>query len=158
LPQGACTSPAASNQVARKLDRRLAGLATKLALAYTRYADDLTFSSGGNDKVGYLLARIRHIVQEEGFALNPKKTRVKRPNARQTVTGLVVNANPGVPRDVIRRLRAILHRARAGGLAAQNRNHEPNFRAWLDGMIAYIAMSRPAVGAKLRRALSEIAG
>ena len=116
LPQGACTSPATSNQIARRLDRRLSGLSAKLGLDYTRYADDLTFS-GGSDfqgKVGYLLARIRHIAQEEGFAVNPKKTRVKRPNARQTVTGLVVNDNPGVPRDIVRRLRAILHRAKDG--------------------------------------------
>ncbi len=160
LPQGACTSPAVSNQIAHKLDRRLTGLSAKLGLDYTRYADDLTISGGKdfNEKTGYLLARIRHIAQDEGFTLNAKKTRVKRPNARQSVTGLVVNANPGVPRDVVRRLRAILHRAKAEGLAAQNRTGEPNFRSWVDGMIAYVAMSRPAVGAKLWAALSEVAG
>jgi retron-type reverse transcriptase len=158
LPQGASTSPAISNQVSRRLDRRLTGLAAKLALAYTRYADDLTFSGGPDcdKKVGYLLARVRHIAQEEGFAVNAKKTRVKRPNARQTVTGLVVNANPGVPRDVVRRLRAILHRARTEGLTAQNRDGHPHFRAWLEGMIAYVAMSRPALGEKLRRAVREV--
>jgi RNA-directed DNA polymerase len=119
----------------------------------------LTFSGGDGlkEKVGYVLARVRHIAGEEGFALNPKKTRVKRRNARQTVTGLVVNGQPGVPRDLVRRLRAILHRAKTEGLAAQNRGGEPNFRAWVEGMIAYIAMSRPAVGAKLRAALREIA-
>ncbi len=160
LPQGACTSPALSNQIARRLDRRLSALSAKLGLEYTRYADDLTFS-GGTDfrgKVGYLLARVRHIAQDEGFAVHPKKTRVRRPNARQTVTGLVVNHSPGVPREVIRRLRAILHRAKAEGLAAQNRGGEPNFRAWVEGMIAYVAMSRPAVGEKLRLALSKVAG
>jgi hypothetical protein len=156
LPQGACASPALSNQIAHKLDRRFAGLAAKLGLAYTRYADDLTFS-GSAVQVGYVLARIRHIAQEEGFAVNAKKTRVKRPNARQTVTGLVVNDKPGVPRDVVRRLRAILHRAKAEGLAAQNRDRAPNFRAWVEGMIAYVAMTRPAVGEKLRTALKGIA-
>jgi retron-type reverse transcriptase len=125
---------------------------------YTRYADDLTISGGGdsNGKVGYLLARVRHIAQDEGFAVNAKKTRIKRSHARQTVTGLVVNNNPGVPRNLTRRLRAILHRAKTEGLAAQNRHGEPNFRAWVEGMIAYIAMSRPAVGEKLRRALSAV--
>ena len=44
LPQGACTSPSLSNQVARRLDRRSRGLADKLGITYTRYADDLTFS------------------------------------------------------------------------------------------------------------------
>jgi len=160
LPQGACTSPALSNQFARRLDRRLSVLSAKLGLNYTRYADDLTFSGGGDGrgKVSYLLARVRHIARDEGFAVNAKKTRGKRPNARQTVTGLVVNHNPGVPREIIRRLRAILHRAKGEGLAAQNRGGEPNFRAWVEGMIAYVAMSRPAVGEKLRLALSQVAG
>lgn len=159
LPQGACTSPALSNQVARRLDRRLAGLATKLGLTYTRYADDLTFSAGPGfrDKVGWLIARVRHIAQDEGFAVNPKKTRVKRPESRQTVTGLVVNAAPAVPRDVVRRIRAILHRAKAEGLEAQNRDRRPNFRGWVKGMIAYIAMARPDVGARLRAALDSLA-
>ena len=75
LPQGACTSPALSNQIARLLDRRLTALAGKLGLAYTRYSDDLTFSAGPGfrDKVGYLMARVRHIAEDEGFAVNPKK-------------------------------------------------------------------------------------
>ncbi len=158
LPQGACTSPAISNQIACKLDRRLTGLAMKLGVLYTRYADDFIFSAAKtfNDKIGYLLARIRHIAQEEGFSLNPKKTRVKRANARQSVTGLVVNDKPNVPRDVLRRLRAILHRAKTEGLAAQNREGVPNFRAWLEGMIAYVAMARPDMGAKFRQALDEL--
>lgn len=158
LPQGACTSPAVSNQIARRLDRRLTGLSAKLGLMYTRYADDLTFSAGPGfrEKVGYLLARVRHIAQDEGFVLNPKKTRVQRPSARQSVTGLVVNATPAVQRDVVRRLRAILHRAKSEGLAVQNRENHPNFRAWVEGMIAYISMVNPAAGAKLRAEFAQV--
>jgi retron-type reverse transcriptase len=158
LPQGACTSPAISNQIACRLDRRLDGIAKKLGFTYTRYADDLTFSAGPGfrDKVGYLMARIRHIAGDEGFTVNPKKTRVQRPNARQTVTGLVVNVAPAVPRDVVRRLRAILHRAKTEGLAAQNRIGHPDFRGWVEGMIAYIAMTKPTTGEALRAALVEV--
>lgn len=156
LPQGACTSPKISNQVSRRLDRRLAGICAKLGFTYTRYADDLTFSAGPGhrEKVGYLLARVRHIAADEGFKLNPKKTRVQRPETRQTVTGLVVNVAPAVPRDVVRRLRAILHRAKAEGLAAQNREGHPDFRGWVEGMIAYVAMVKPDAGLKLRLALA----
>ena len=70
LPQGAPTSPALSNQVARKLDKRLLGVAAKLGLTYTRYADDLTFSGGEElaGKIGWLIAKVRHIAAEEGFA------------------------------------------------------------------------------------------
>ena len=151
LPQGACTSPSLSNQVARRLDRRLSGLATKLGIAYTRYADDLTFSGDGEleDRIGYLMARVRHIAEDEGFVVNEAKSRVLRRNAAQIVTGLVVNDRPGVARKEVRRLRAILNRARTEGLERQNREHRPNFVAWLRGKIAFVAMARPDVGAVL---------
>lgn len=158
LPQGACTSPAISNQIAKRLDRRLGGFAKKLGFVYTRYADDLTFSAGPGlrEKVAYLLARVRHVAEEERFAINPKKTRVQRPETRQTVTGLVVNAKPAVPRDVVRRVRAILHGAKREGLAAQNREKHPHFEGWVEGMIAYISMVKPEEGAKLRAAFESL--
>ncbi|MFN4260492.1 MAG: reverse transcriptase family protein [Gemmataceae bacterium] len=158
LPQGACTSPALSNQVARRLDKRLTGLANKMGLTYTRYADDLTFSGPDelNARVGYLMARVRHLAQAEGFLVNEKKSRVLRRNTAQRVTGLVVNDRPGVSRREIRRLRAILHRAQKEGLDAQNRAGLPHFRAWLLGKIAYVQMVQPEVGAKLRAALAEV--
>jgi retron-type reverse transcriptase len=158
LPQGACTSPGLSNQVARRLDKRLGGLAAKMGLTYTRYADDLTFSGPDelNARVGYLMARVRHLAQEEGFAVNEKKSRFLRRNTAQRVTGLVVNDRPGVGRKEVRRLRAILHRARTEGLDRQNREGRPNFRAWLEGKIAYVNMVRPEVGARLRKDLEAL--
>src|SRR5262249_3452074 len=158
LPQGACTSPGLSNQVAKRLDRRLRGLVAKLGLTYTRYADDITFSGDGelNARVGYLMARVRHIAEEEGFAVNAKKSRVQRRNTAQRVTGLVVNDKPTVSRKEIRRLRAILHRARHEGLDQQNRDGRPHFHAWLLGKIAYVSMVRPDVGARLKAVLDAV--
>jgi len=160
LPQGACTSPGLSNQVARRLDRRLGGLAAKLGLTYTRYADDLTFSGDGalEGRVGYLLARVRHVAGDEGFAINEAKSRVLRRSTAQVVTGLVVNDRPGVRRDEVRRLRAILHRARTEGLERQNREGRPDFLAWLRGKIAFVAMSRPEQGAALLAELEAVRG
>lgn len=151
LPQGACTSPALSNLAARRMDSRLSGIARKLDWTYTRYADDLTFSADATseNRVGYLLARIRHIAQEEGFAINEKKTRVQRPNAAQAVTGIVVNEKLHVPRETVRRMRAILHRAGTEGLARQNRENRPYFEEWVRGMIGYIAMVNPKQAAPL---------
>ena len=106
--------------------------------------------------VGYLLARIRHIAKDEGFSVNEKKTRVLRRNAAQTVTGIVVNERPGVPRRLVRRLRAILHRAKHEGLEAQNREEHPHFEAWVCGMIAYISMVNPDQAAALRNAYDSL--
>ncbi len=158
LPQGACTSPALSNQVAKRLDRRLRGLSDRLGLTYTRYADDLTFSGDPalESKIGYLMARIRHISQDEGFRVNESKTRILGRHTAQTVTGLVVNDRPGVPRAEIRQIRAILHRARTEGLSSQNRDGRPNYLAWLQGKIAYITMSRPEVGQRFREQLAAL--
>jgi RNA-directed DNA polymerase len=151
LPQGAPTSPAISNQIVKKLDRRLAGLAKKHGFTYTRYADDLTFSApeGHRDQIARLQASIRHVVAEEGFAVNLKKGRVQRRSGRQDVTGIVVNDKLGIPRTEVRRLRAILHNAKTSGLAAQNREGHPDFEAWLRGKIAYLSMIDPVRGAAM---------
>lgn len=157
LPQGACTSPAISNLVARRMDSRLAGIAKKLGWTYTRYADDLTFSTRQRpEKVGYLLARVRHITADESFAVNEKKTRVLKPAARQSVTGVVVNARPAVSRKERRRMRAILHNASKIGLASQNRQRHPHFAAWIRGMVGYIRMVNPAHGKPLETKLEQL--
>ncbi len=158
LPQGACTSPALSNLVSRKLDARLSGLCARLGWNYTRYADDMTFSSTGktSNEIGYLLARVRHVVEDEGFSINGKKTRVQRQSCAQSVTGIVVNERPGVERKTVRRVRAILHRAAREGLQAQNRAGLPDFARHLDGMIAYISMVNPRHGQGLRSAWKSL--
>jgi retron-type reverse transcriptase len=159
LPQGACTSPAISNLVAKRLDSRLSGITGKLGWTYTRYADDLSFSASGEEakeKIGYVLARVRHIAQDEGFAVNETKTRVLRQNNLQLVTGVVVNDRAGIDRPTVRRLRAILHRAKFEGLRAQNREKIPHFEAWVSGMIAYVHMVNPRQAAPLREAFDKL--
>jgi retron-type reverse transcriptase len=158
LPQGACTSPALANHVARRLDRRLHGLAKRFGLSYTRYADDLTLSGNEalRDRVGYVMAKVRHIAQDEGFAINQKKSRVLRRNTAQLVTGIVVNQKPSLCREELRRIRAILHRAKTEGLEKQNRENRPHFVAWLRGKIAYIRMVRPDLGAQYALQLNQL--
>ena len=160
LPQGACTSPAISNLVARHLDLRLSGMARKLGWTYSRYADDLTLSQKINDaeddKTGYVLARIRHIVDDEGFAVNEKKTRVLRNHTQQSVTGVVVNDRAGVNRKTVRQLRAILNNAKKTGLQSQNRENKEDFGAWLNGMISFVEMINRKQGGKLRHEFNAI--
>jgi retron-type reverse transcriptase len=158
LPQGACTSPALSNLIATKLDRRMSAMALKLGWRYSRYADDLTWSTTGepSPSIGYVLGRIRHIAQDEGFELNHDKTRIQRQSQRQTVTGVVVNDQLNVPRETIRRVRAILHNAQKTGLAAQNKDQHPHFESWLLGMIGWINMVNPTQGEKLKLQLGKL--
>lgn len=153
LPQGAPTSPALSNMIAHRLDCRLTGLARQLGFTYTRYADDCTFS-GEPRALGVLLRMVRRIVRAERFFLHTDKLRIHRRGACQQVTGLVVNAQPAVSRTERRRLRAVLHQARATGLEAQNRTRHADFTEYLRGKIAFISMVNAAHGAPLRQALA----
>jgi len=156
LVQGAPTSPGLANLIAWRLDRRLEGLAAKRGFAYTRYADDLTFSGNDDTAISTLRTISQRIIHEEHFTPNVKKTRIARNSARQIVTGLVVNESVSVPRETRRRMRAILHNASKTDLATQNRDARPGFGAYLRGMIAYINAANPKHAATLRTELDRI--
>jgi hypothetical protein len=155
LPQGASTSPAITNLLCRKLDRRLGGLARKHQFTFTRYADDLTFSGDRPAAVGRLLRSARSILQAEGFTEHPAKTRVMRRANHQEVTGVTVNVRPTLPRREMRTLRAILHQGGRHGLASQNRSGHPHFIDSLRGRVAFVCMVDPQRGKALRLALEK---
>jgi retron-type reverse transcriptase len=153
LPQGACTSPAITNALCRRLDRRLIGVARRFGAVYTRYADDLTFSMDDAARVGELLGVVRGILRGEGFRVHEQKTHVMRAGGRQEVTGVVVNQRTTRRRDEVRQLRAILHNVARHGLESQNRDGHPRFEAHLRGKVEFLCMVDPAQAPKLRAAL-----
>lgn len=155
LPQGAPTSPAISNLVARKLDCRLSGLSKKLGFEYSRYADDCTFS-GNKNLAEALLKNFRLITKDEDFQVNEEKVRIRRKGACQKVTGIVVNKGLSVPREERRKLRALLHNAKTSGLEAQNRTKTPNFSSHIRGRVEFIKMVNPWQARSLLRAISYL--
>lgn len=152
LPQGAPTSPALANPAALKLDRRLAGLARRIGAGYSRYADDLAFS--GDARIGPILLRaVPEIVHEEGFHLNPAKTRAMPHHGRQKVTGIIVNRHLNLPRADYDLLKATLHHL---ANPADPRRTDPAFRAHLDGRIAWAEQVNPVRARKLRLRLDGL--
>lgn len=111
LPQGAPTSPVLSNIVCSRLDSYLSGLSSRMNVRYTRYADDMTFSSMYNafHRHGDLLREVRRIIEGQGFSINEEKTRLQKRGARQEVTGLVVCGKVNVRREYIKELRTLLY-------------------------------------------------
>lgn len=153
LPQGAPTSPALANLAAFRLDQRLSGLARSLDARYTRYADDLTFS--GDPHIGPILSRaVPDIAGEEGFRLNPAKTRTAGSGQRQTVTGLTVNQHVNVPRTAYDRLKATLHHL---ARPEDPRRKDRSFLAGLSGQIAWVEQVNPLRGHRLRQAFAMLA-
>jgi len=158
LPQGAPTSPGLANLCFWRADCRLTGLAHAAGAVYTRYADDLAFSGDETFARGIarFAARVAAILEQEGFAVHHRKTRVMRQGVRQYLAGLVVNQHPNIVRADFDRLKAILTNCIRLGPDTQNRENHPNFRAHLQGRIAFVAGVNPARGAKLHALFAQI--
>lgn len=118
LPQGSPCSPIISDLIGRILDSRLVRLSKSYGVRYTRYADDLTFSTNAKSfpqelaemsslncaawTVGHELLKA---IQSTGFEPNLRKTRLQFKGSRQVVTGLVTNSHPNVPKEYVRSAR-----------------------------------------------------
>jgi len=111
LPQGSPTSPIITNMICDNLDRRLAGLAKRFGLRYSRYADDITFSSMHYvyKKRGDFRKELLRIITQQGFTINDAKTRLQKRGSRQEVTGIIVNDKLNVSRKYVREIRSLLY-------------------------------------------------
>jgi len=158
LPQGAPTSPALANLCALGLDRRLAGAAAAVGAEYSRYADDLAFSGDATfaRRIVKFATLAAVIAFEEGFDVNFRKTRVMHRASCQRVCGLIVNERPNVPRRDYDRLKAVLTNCQRHGASAQNRDGYRDFRAHLQGRVAWVEAVASARGARLRALFDAI--
>ena len=111
LAQGFATSPTLSNFICREMDKEIAGVAAAQGITFTRYADDLTFSSDADilRPQGELVQQVKAIVERYGFRLNEEKTHLQRRGRRQEVTGLMVTEKVNVSRRYVREIRSLLY-------------------------------------------------
>lgn len=133
LPQGAATSPVLSNMISFRLDRQLTNLCKKERLTYTRYADDIAFSTTRRqfpeslvrlaDPENIILGdALLSIVEANLFSINSRKVRLHSGTKAQFVTGVKVNLKPNLSRKYIRQLRSMIHAwERWGPEAAQSK-------------------------------------
>ncbi|WP_342658272.1 reverse transcriptase domain-containing protein [Sphingomonas sp. NY01] len=157
LPQGAPTSPVLSNMICFRLDTELLRTAKAARSIYTRYADDITFSSyqppaplfegalpaAGRFSPDTLAPTLRNVFASNGFVVNPDKTHYADRNSRRIVTGVKINAGLNVDRRYVRRIRALLHSVETLGLDdAQQKYTDAGGKGLiaehLRGKIAYI--------------------
>ena len=156
LPQGAPTSPVLTNVVCQRLDYLFTAVAKRFGLKYSRYADDITFSSLHNvfqDKSPFL-TEVQRVIIDQGFNLKESKTRLQVDGIRKSVTGLVVNEKVNVPKRYVKQLRMWLNYwERYGSKKAENifikdylkdkghlKDLPPNFSNVIDGKLNYLKM------------------
>ena len=162
LPQGAPTSPVLSNMICFRLDRELLSFAKEARCIYTRYADDLTFSSyqpmaklfegqlpsAGHFSPDLLALALRNIITNNGFTINPDKAHHADRHSRRMVSGLKINEFVNVDRRYIRNIRAALHSIEVLGMDAaqqkfrESRSDRSCFRSYLQGKISWLRYIR----------------
>jgi RNA-directed DNA polymerase len=166
LPQGAPTSPIITNLICGKMDVDLQRFARSHACTYTRYADDITFSTERRvfppaiafyDKITGKLQvgeGLLSIIQKNTFVVNEAKLRLQNSNRRQIVTGLKVNRFPNVPRKFLSQVRAMLHAWDKFSLDCAEKEYDakynkkrragtvPSFKNVLKGKIEFVGMVR----------------
>lgn len=156
LPQGAPTSPILTNIICERLDFLLSAVAKRFELKYSRYADDITFSSMHNvyQEDGDFIKELTRIVEEQGFTIKPSKTRLQKAGYRQEVTGLVVSDRVNVQQRYIKELRKWFYYWETYGynkaysffhpIYMKDKGHvkkgEPNMANILAGKLEYLKM------------------
>ena len=144
LPQGAPTSPYLSNIRMKAFDENVATYAIKKKWRYTRYADDLTFSGDGN--VSELIRVVSKLLLDEHLYPNVKKTRVAHQNARQEVTGIVVNKKIQTPKPYRKKIRQEIYYIKKYGLESHLsfcQISQKNYLEHLQGKIGYALFINP---------------
>ncbi|MDR7122241.1 retron Ec67 family RNA-directed DNA polymerase/endonuclease [Rheinheimera soli] len=150
LPQGSPCSPVISNLITHSLDIRLAYLAKRYNSAYSRYADDITFSTREREFPAKLFtvedgklaigSKIVREIERAGFTVNPLKTRTNFKNSRQDVTGLVVNNKVSIKSEYWRKVRSMCHKLfETGNFYTEDGANKVNGNIpKLEGMLSFI--------------------
>ena len=158
LPQGSPASPAITNLLCRRLDKRLTQMGENLGFIYTRYADDLTFSGTGDSlrHICNILRRTESIVTHEGFTINEQKTRILRKNRQQEVTGIVVNEKLSIAKKDLKRFRATLYQIEKDGPEGKRWGNSTDVIASIQGFANFVAMVNPEKGAEFQQQVKRI--
>lgn len=147
LPQGSPTSGALANACTRQLDNDLSTLALNAHLRYTRYSDDMTFSSRGpldRARAAEFIGQVRRLVTASGLTLHAKKTKIIPPGARKIVLGmLVTDTGVGILREQRRMVDLHIHAvAKYGPIDyAERRNFDSvlSYINHVEGWLAYLS-------------------
>lgn len=137
LPQGAATSPCLSNIIAKRMDARITGLATRFGLNYTRYADDFTLS--GDILPPKIIDYIEKIVNQEGFIINKKKTRLLGKGKQKIITGISISSGElKIPREKKREVKQIVHYILKNGLFVHQKHINSFDPIYVERLLGYL--------------------
>ena len=158
LPQGAPSSPALANIIFNPIDQQILNSISTKDITYTRYADDLIFSS--SHEIDFLIPLISEIISINGFKINNDKTHLMKNPYRKMITGLIVTDTVKVPKYYKRKFNQELFYCEKYGVASHLKNcrthKKVNFKEYMYGKAYYIKMIEPDLGEEYLRRLDAI--
>jgi len=152
LPQGAATSPLISNLVMKECDEKLALLASKYGLVYTRYSDDMSFSTRSKNltrtKAKQIIKEVYELLTKAGYRPQLRKTKIVSPGSKKIILGLNVDGSmPRLQKQYKDRIRQHFYYIEKYGLNAHlhNRGFDSvwGFKCHLKGLIDFANMIEP---------------
>ena len=166
LPQGAPSSPMLSNLAVRRLDDRLRALADGKRWVYTRYADDLAFSTNtpSTRQQAVAIAReAKHEIRDFGLICNESKTAIIPPGARKIMLGVLIDRfQPKLTRAFRNNIETHLYAlsnpkiGAAAHLLSRGFSSVIGMRRHIAGLIAFAKQVDPPYARRLYRTFDEI--
>ena len=145
--QGFPTSPALANVACKGMDKMLEEQCAENNIVYTRYADDLSFSTKDHDKIWLkdkTLGMTSSIVKSFGFTVNKKKTKYTGKGGRMMVCGVVINDKLSLPKWKVKQFRAKVHHAT---IKFSDKTTKSMVKK-LKGFASWLTSVNPSVGGK----------
>lgn len=164
LPQGAPTSPMLSNILTKPLDEKLTEISISENLVYTRYADDIIFSSYENlssKKIMEINSKVKKAIQSEYFILNKKKVSICKQGARKIVLGLLVHdEKPKLSRQKRKKIDSFLYAIEKFGWESVSNYYgflnSLGLSHHLHGLITYAQYIDEDLGSKYRKRFNQL--
>jgi len=148
LPQGAVTSAYLANLICYKMDVRISSYCNKRDITYTRYADDLVFSSDNRDSLRKIYGMIKKIIEDEGFEVNNEKTHFMTPKNHKEILGITINDSYiKAPREMKKNVRSMIHSSIITGDYTQN--------SVIRGYISYIDSIEKGYISKVKKYINK---
>jgi len=148
LPQGSPVSPIISNLIGNILDVKLLKLSKEVKCYYSRYADDLTFSTNSkqfpnsiayDNKTHWIIGeKLKTLIEASGFKINDTKLSMQYRNSRQTCVGLVINRKVNLKQEYYRKVRAMCNNLFKNNTFYINENDKKYSIVQLEGMLNFV--------------------
>lgn len=147
--QGIPTSPCLANMCFDSVDKDLISLCKRNDMTYSRYADDMVFSTNSDINPDEFIKKAYKIINQKGYRINSKKTRIMKDGKTKKICGIIVSDRLNLPKENRKKIRAIVHNSLDNGIENECGSDELSFIMFVEGYLSYIKPINPKLYGEL---------